>query len=227
MQPIKRPNLPEQVEKEVKSLIFANNLKLGDKLPSEEELAKQLQVGRRSVREALRSLQTMGFIEIKHGRGAFVSGGRLDDYLELLAESINFRLHEEEPTLLQLLEIRKLLEAGIASLSATRATPQNLRTMEETLSQQKEAIRTGDLDFFNVADLDFHNAIVKGSQNAVLTAVYNAFSNLMLESRRRTNRIPGLAEESLKDHQKVYLAIKSGNKKLAHSSVFIHIDKAE
>ena len=128
---------------------------------------------------------------------------------------------------MQLLEVRKLLEAEIASLSAARATPQDLKAMEKALQQQKRAIKSKDLEFFNVADLDFHNAIVKGSQNDILTAVYNAFSNLMLESRRRTNKIPGVAEGSLKDHQEIFSAIKSGNGKLAHRSMFTHIDKIE
>lgn len=227
LQPVKRPKLSEQVEREIKALIFRNKFKAGEKLPSEEELAEQLQVGRRSVREALQSLQTMGFIEIKHGKGAFVSQIRLDNYIESLAESINFRLHEEKTALFQLLEIRKLLEAGIASLSATRATSQDLKAMEEALHEQNKAIKMKNLEAFNVADLDFHNTVVKGSQNDILAAVYDAFSNLMLESRRRTNKIPGVAEKSLKDHQKIFLAIKSGNRKLAHRNMFTHIDKIE
>lgn len=227
LQPIKKPKLSEQVEGQIKALIFANKLKVGEKLPSEEKLAEQLQVGRRSVREALRSLQTMGFIEIKHGKGAFVSGIKFDNYLESLAESISFKLHEEKIALLQLLEIRKLLEAGIASLSAARATSQDLKAMEKALYRQKEAIKAKDLELFNIADLDFHDPIVKGSQNDILVAVYNALSNLMLESRRRTNKIPGVAEESLKDHQNIFLAIKSGNEKLAFHSMVIHLDKTE
>ena len=227
LQPIKRLKLTEQVEKEIKSLIFHNKLEVGEKLPSEQELAEQLQVGRRSVREALQSLQRMGLIEIHHGKGAFISQPKLDNYLELLAESINFRLLGEKAALLQLLEVRKLLGAGIASLSATRATSQDLKAMEKALHQQKKAIKTKNSELFNVADLDFHNAVVKGSQNDILTAVYSALSNLMLESRRRTNKIPGVAEESLKDHQKIFLAIKSGNGKLAHHDMFTHIDKTE
>jgi len=225
LQPIKRPKLSEQVERELKALIFGNKLRAGEKLPSEEELAEQLQVGRRSVREALQSLQTMGFIEIKHGKGAFVSQIRLDNYLESLAESINFRLQEEKTALLQLLEVRKLLEAGIASLSATRATLQDLKAMEKALHQQNKAIKMKNLEAFNVADLDFHNAVVKGSKNDILIVVYNALSNLMLESRRKTNEIPGVAEGSLKDHQKIFLAIKSGNGKLAHHNMFTHIEE--
>ncbi len=227
LQPVKRPKLSEQVEKEVKALISYNKLRIGDKLASEEELSKQLQVGRRSVREALRSLQKMGFIEIEHGKGAFVSQPKLDNYLELLAESINFRLHGEKTALLQLLEVRKLLEAGIASLSATRATPQDFKAMERALDKQKKAIKVKDSETFSVADLDFHNAVVKGSENDILVAVYYAFSNLMMESRRRTNKIPGVAEEGLKDHQKIFSAIKSGNGKLAHRYMFIHIEGIE
>lgn len=227
LQPIATSKLSEQVEKQIKTLILTNKLKVGERLPSERELAQQLQVGQRSIREALHLLQTLGFIEIQHGKGAFVTGMRLDNYLESLAESISFRLHKEKTALLQLLEVRKLLEAGIASLATNRATPQDIRIMEKALSRQKEAIQKQDVEVFNIADLDFHYAVVKASQNDILVATYNALSNLMLESIRKTNQLPGAAKESLKHHQNIFLAIKSGNEKLAYRSIFIHIDKIE
>ncbi len=227
LQPIKRLKLVEQVEKEIKTLIFSKKLKVGEALPPERELAQQLQVGQRSIREALRSLQTLRLIEIRHGRGAFVTGAKLDSYLKLLAESVNLILNEEKTALVQLLEVRKLLEAGIASLAASRATTQDIRNMEKTLRRQKEAIQIQDLELYNAGDLDFHYAVVKASQNEILAAVYDAFSDLMLESRRKTNEIPGVAEDSLKDHRNVFLAIKRGNGKSAQSSMFAHIAKTE
>ena len=81
------------------------------------------------------------------------------------------------------------------------------------------------MGLFNVADLDFHNSVVKGSQNDILGAFYDALSNLMLESRRRTNKIPGVAKGSLEDHQRIFLAIKSGNRDLAHRTMFTHIEE--
>lgn len=84
-----------------------------------------------------------------------------------------------------------------------------------------------ELEVFNTTDLDFYYAVVKASQNNILVVVYNALSNLMLESRRKTTQIPGVAEENLKGHQSVFLAIKLSNEKLAHRSMFIHIDTTE
>ncbi len=73
LQPINRPKLSHQIEEEIRALIFTKKLKVGQMLPSEEEMARQLQVGRRSVREASQSLEKMGLIEIHHGKGAFVT----------------------------------------------------------------------------------------------------------------------------------------------------------
>ena len=68
---------------------------------------------------------------------------------------------------------------------------------------------------------------VRGCKNSILEAVYNAFSNLMLKSRQRTNQIPGVAESSLKDHQEIFLAVKSGNAKQAYRYMLIHMNKTE
>ncbi len=92
---------------------------------------------------------------------------------------------------------------------------------------QEKAIKRKDSEAFDVSDLNFHNSIVEGSQNDILSTVYNAFSNLMLKSRRRTNKIAGVAQESLEDHQKLSLAIKSDNRNLAHQAMFTNIDKIE
>lgn len=227
LQPIKRPRLWQQVEEQIKALIFTNKLRIGDMLPSEEELAQKLQVGRRSVREALHSLQKMGIVEIRQGKGAFFTGAKLDGYLESLATSISFRLHEEKTALLQLLEVRKILEAEVASLSTSRTSNEDLRIMEENLARQRQAIKMGDLELFNSADLDFHNGLVKGCKNSILEAVYNALSNLMLKSRQKTNQIPGVAERSLKDHQDIFLAVRSGNAKKAYRCMLVHMNKTE
>jgi len=141
LKPIKRQKVWQQVEKQIKDLIINNKLKIGDKLPSEKELAEKLKVGRRSVREALHSLQKMGMIEIVQGKGSFLTAAKVDAYLETLATSISLRLLEEKDTLWELMEVRKILEAEVAFLSAERSSSQDLRLMRLSLNRQEEGIR--------------------------------------------------------------------------------------
>jgi len=208
LKPIKRQKVWQQVEKQIKDLIINNKLKIGDKLPSEKELAEKLKVGRRSVREALHSLQKMGMIEIVQGKGSFLTAAKVDAYLETLATSISLRLLEEKDTLWELMEVRKILEAEVAFLSAERSSSQDLR-------------------LFNKGDLDFHNAIVRGCKNSILESIYSNLSTLMLDSRILTNKIPGVPEKSLKDHMNIYLAIKAKDPKKARNFMINHIRETE
>ena len=227
LKPIKRQKVWQQVEKQIKDLIINNKLKIGDKLPSEKELAEKLKVGRRSVREALHSLQKMGMIQIVQGKGSFLTAAKVDTYLETLATSISLKLLEEKDTLWELMEVRKILEAEVAFLSAERSSSQDLRLMRLSLNRQEEGIRRKNLELFNKGDLDFHNAIFRGCKNSILESIYSNLSTLMLDSRILTNKIPGVPEKSLKDHMNIYLAIKAKDPKKARNFMINHIRETE
>ena len=165
-------------------------------------------------------------ISIQPGKGAFDAKVNLEAYMESLVQSIGIRLNSDKETLLQLLEVRKLLEAGVASMCASRADSRDVEAMEEPLAEQERALASGDLELFSIGDLLFHEALVKASQNHILENLYVALSKLMLESRRMTNRLPGVAEESLKAHQEIFLAVRGRDEELAHLAMTKHIDSA-
>lgn len=227
LNPIRRPKLREHVEEKIKKLILTDKLKVGDKLPSEKKLAEKMQVGRRSVREALQSLQNMGVIKVQHGKGSFFTGIDIESYLGSLATFMQLRVHLEEDALFELLEVRKILEAEVASLAAQKASEEDFRVMIRNIAVQRQAIQKKDIEDFSRADLDFHSRIIKGCKNNILETIYNSFSSLMLQSRRKTNELPGVAEENLKDHQDIFWAIKSRNAREAHHFMVTHINKTE
>ncbi len=224
---ITKPKLPEQIENELTSLIYNKDLKLGQRLPSVKTLAKQFGVGERSIREALKSLQKIGLIEIHHGKGVFVAKTGIDDYLKELTESLNFKLGEQDSSIVQLFEVRKFLEAGTASLAAARATLQDIGIMEEVLFRQEKATQINDLEMVNNSDLNLHLAIANAAKNIVLLHTYNALSNLVLESRRIGNQMPGAVKTSLREHRAIFSAIKSKNEELAYQCMFSHINSVQ
>jgi len=141
-------------KKQIKQLISGGELKPGDKLLSERELADKLQVSRVSVREAIRSLEMLGFIEIRHGEGTFVRDTNADDVIRPLA----MFLAMERGSLLDMFEVRRIFEAATSALAAERATSKDLQNIKEWLDLMKGSENTHDAV---ENDLRFHFAIAR------------------------------------------------------------------
>ncbi len=120
LRPIKKTRLYEGVVSQIEHLIRTKKLSPGDRLPSERELATTLGIGRASVREALRTLDSTGLIDVRSGQGAFLRNLSVDPYLASIRESLSFLLDVREETLLELWEVRQGLEEQIASHAAGR-----------------------------------------------------------------------------------------------------------
>src|SRR5437773_7539423 len=139
LEPVKSIRIYEDIVRQVKALIADGRLNSGDRLPPERELAERFRVSRTSVREALRSLQSRGLIEIRAGEGAFVRDISVDTLIEPLALVI--LPHREAVG--ELFEARRLLEPAIAALAARRATPDEIAEMERILEEQSKEVVQG------------------------------------------------------------------------------------
>ncbi|MFC1491196.1 FadR/GntR family transcriptional regulator, partial [Nitrospinota bacterium] len=129
LRPVKRTRLYEDVVAQIEHLIRTKKLCPGDQLPSERELAATLGIGRASVREALRTLDSTGLIEVRSGQGAFLRNISVDPYLTSLRESLSFLLDVRDETLLELWEVRQGLEEQVASLAAQRRTDEDVEKL--------------------------------------------------------------------------------------------------
>ena len=125
VEPIKSTRIYEEIVRQVKALIAEGRLKSGDQLPPERDLAAQFKVSRTSVREALRTLESLGLIEIRPGEGTFVREVSVESLIEPLAHVI---LSQRE-AVGELFEARRLLEPALAGLAARRATQDDLHEM--------------------------------------------------------------------------------------------------
>lgn len=175
----------------------------GDRIPSITQLAKEMQVGTGSIREALRSLQTINMVKIEHGSGVYVTGTRPS--VELPSHFQNIK----DGTLLALAETRRILEPELAFLAAERGTDEELIEIEGLARQMKEESQRGN----EIAELDvaFHRKIAEAARNPVVLQMLDGVSGLLLQLRRAIVSDPNALLRSLRYHALIAEGLRSRN----------------
>lgn len=219
-QEVKKIRISDTVVEQIIALIESGKLKSGDQLPGERELVEQFRVGRATVREALRILESQGVIAVRPGKGAFVTG----DVASLTGhEAIMLWLREHSDEILDLLEIREALERRAAYLAARRADGKLIMEMQERLREAERCVDEGDYNRLGHVDHQFHRLLAKASGNPILSQIIDAVSEFMLSPRRSIQRLPGRGKISLEEHRAILNAIKEGQPEAAEQAVVAHI----
>ena len=188
----------------------------GARLPSIARLAKGLEVSTASVREALRSLQSMGMVKIEHGRGVFVCETRPSTDLAVHFQDVGIGL------IVGLAETRRILEPEVAALAAERGTDAELAELERLAKTMEEQARLG-LDFVD-PDLQFHRLIAQAARNPVLFQLMESVNDLFLESRRLTSQEPGMTERAVRYHLLIADALRNRNVVQARLLMLAHMN---
>jgi GntR family transcriptional regulator, transcriptional repressor for pyruvate dehydrogenase complex len=220
-EPFEKDVLPRKISARLLSLIKEKQLRPGDKLPPERELAAMMQVSRPSLREALQALSIMNIIEIRQGDGTYVTS--LEP--ELLAEPLDFIFSLNDSTLLKLFEARKIVEVGIVALAAQRISAAEIEELETCLEKSLRA--TDDPKAFLKTDLELHKRIMTAAQNPLLSRFMDSISQLGLVSRSRTTEIPGLTRQSAEDHRAIVAALKAHDPEAARQAMLQHLNNVE
>ena len=164
--PIKQERLSVKIANQIKTLIIEGELKPGDPLPPERELMGQLNVSRPSIREALKALVGMGFLETSKGNRTIVkslaSGTILDPLHQLLKDDITI--------VFQLIEVRKAIEAWNAYYAAKRATMEDIAHIEAQVESMRAKLKADDFSL-EKEDADFHLAISEATHNKIQTHI--------------------------------------------------------
>lgn len=223
---IKTKKIYEEVAEAIFDMIKTGALKPGDKLDSVQQLAEKFQVGRAAIREALTALKAMGLIELKHGEGTYVR--EFDPTVLTFPLSVAVLMNKED--IWHLLEVRKLLEAGAASLAAHKRTEQDLNAMEQALHEMQEGIGNDELG--EKADLAFHMAVAVASHNPILVSLMNSVSEMLIETMRETRRIwlfskQTTTEKLLQEHTNIFEAIQEKNAEAARERMLQHLTNVE
>ncbi|MBI4640016.1 MAG: FadR family transcriptional regulator [Candidatus Tectomicrobia bacterium] len=218
---VKKTRIYEEVVTQIRELIREGRLKAGDKLPPERELAETFRVSRTSVREAIRALETQGFVISRPGAGTFISADRIEAIIQPMA-SLLFQGRDE---LADIFEMRRLIEPHIASLAADRATSDDLTQMRETLEEQKLQINRGETGV--EADTNFHLAIAQATQNRALFRLVSAIVDILSQSREKSLQVPNRPQKSLASHHEILTAIERHNPEKAREAMQRHIEEVE
>jgi GntR family transcriptional regulator, transcriptional repressor for pyruvate dehydrogenase complex len=221
VEPINSPRIYEEIVRQIRTLISEGKLKSGDRLPPERDLAERFRVSRASVREALRSLESTGLIEIRLGEGTFVREISVDSLIEPLALVI---LTQRE-AVGELFEARRLLEPPIAGLAARRSTKEEIQEMERILEVQGKEVAAGGTGL--AQDAAFHAAIASSTNNRAITRIVHAVIDLLTQSREESLQIAGRPTRSHQDHLRILEAIRGRRSEVARRAMLDHVVAVE
>jgi len=209
--------LYESVMEQIMNLLKNKELKPGDQLPSERELAEKFSISRGSLREAFRVLESRGLIKSKPGGGRFIRELKKDTIIN--AENIILSL--EKSSILELLEAREMFEVKIAEVAAQRAIQEDIELIKKSLSNAKKEEKLDDKEMKR--DTEFHIAVARASHNFVFINILKLHLDLLRETRGKTWQISGRKKEQQQEHQNIFKAIKEHNSKKASETMLKHL----
>ena len=212
----------EQVVAHVRHLIEQGALRPGDRLPAERDLAAHVGVSRPTVRAGLRALAAIGVVQSRHGSGTYIPDGPPSlgtDALSFLAALHGFTRDE-------MYEARRILEVGAAGLAAERATPDQIATIAEEVTNLFAAM--ADPQVFLVHDINFHRAVAAASGNPIVASLVEMVSALYYERRRDT--AARASDRDMRDaaemHRRIYQAIRAHDADEARRAMQTHLMQA-
>lgn len=191
----------------------------GDRLPSERKLVEQLKVGRTSVREAIRRLETMGLVESRQGLGTFVK----DPSSEVIQTSLLPHALANKETLEKLFDLREIIEVEAAARAARRASADQIATMKKWLQTVETNIAREDAAGLIVADVEFHRQIIIATGNDILVKLMDSIVDLLREMRYDSTHIPDLLPQIVSGHRAIMAAIEAHDAEAARQAMHDHL----
>lgn len=223
---IKPQKLYEQVANTIEQKIIGKELLPGDKLDSVEQLAKNFEVGRSAIREALTSLQARGIIEIRQGEGTYVRKITAEDITLNVPHYATF----SEQDLKHIFEVRKILELGVIENAATRRTEAQLQQMQQAIEHMQKGLL--DTEASSFADMQFHATIADSANNPLLVSMLQNVSIPIATQIKHTRDL--LVQSNTKalmqlhdEHVAIYEAVKLGEPISARKAMERHLRTVE
>ncbi len=215
---VRKDKVYDQVARKLEQFIV-EELKPGDKLPSERELAQSCKVSRSSIRDAIRRLELMGLVEPRQGAGTIVCQRTPD----ALVNPLTAILMRQRKYVAELLDVRLMIEPAIAARAAEYITPEQLARVEEILRRQVEKVAHHESAIEE--DSQMHYAIAEAASNSVLLHVLDVLMDLLRESRERNMQVEGRPEKSVEGHKRIFTALCRGDAKAAEAAMRRHLEE--
>ncbi|MBV9617414.1 MAG: FadR family transcriptional regulator [Ktedonobacteraceae bacterium] len=218
--PIQPVKVFERVAEQIEKRILDGELRVGDRLPTERELAEQFRVSRTAVREAMKILAQKGLVDMRPGRGTIV----IDGAREAMENSIGLLMKMkvgEVGSSDNLVEVRTILETEIAALAAARATEKEIAAMREAIRIMDESL--DDADEFIAADNGFHEALAQATQNALILTLLNSIVSLLSEQRKQIFTVEGGPQRGQLHHRRILESVIRRDPASARAAMRAHL----
>jgi len=221
MEPIKKIRLSDSVINAIKKKIAKDNFQPGDKFYSENELSRQLQVSRSSIREAIRILEATGYVTVKQGKGIFVT----DFDSQNLKPFISW-LKSNEQHIFDHFEIRLIIEPKAAAIAAQKADTDDIRKIEEVLAEFDLHAERKEITEIIKTDRIFHRLIAKSTKNSTLYVLINSLTTSLPKGWISSLHTPGRIDKTTHEHRDILKAITAKDNERAEGAMIRHLENA-
>jgi DNA-binding FadR family transcriptional regulator len=214
--------LTDEAIERIKDMIVSGELRAGDRLPKEADLAERLGLSRNSLREAVKALSLIRVLDVRQGDGTYVTSLQPEVLLDTMGFVVD--LHRDD-SVLHLLEVRRLLEPPATGMAATKMTDAEIAELRAVL---EPIDATTGLEELIAADLEFHRRIAAGSGNPVLATLIESLSAPTLRARvGRGLTQDGATARTHEQHEAILLAIVNRQPEVAEAWAAVHIAGVE
>ena len=217
----------DEVVGQIEALILEGVLRPGDRLPGERDLARQFEVSRPILRDALKALEMRGLLTTRHGGGTHVA----DVIGQVFSKPVMELISTHRKAAADYLEYRREIEGVAAEYAARRATPDNLALLDRIMARMEEAHGSGDFQHEADIDVEFHNAVGECAHNIILLhtlrSCYRLLSDGVFQNRLLVFTLPGAREDLLAQHRAIHAAVKAGDPAAARKAAMDHITYVE
>jgi len=222
LKPLKRTDVTQLVVDRLRNLLEQRVLKPGSKLPPEPEMSKLLGISRPSLRQAYKALSILGVLRAVPGNGTYIS----DSTSKILSMPLTFLMLMKRISLDEIFEFRMMLEAGLASLAATRASGSEVRAMTSQIETMTANLDDDKKDEYLVAEYEFHNCIARAAHNSLLLEIISIVGGLLWETRKALVNVVPDRQKDLEEHRAILAAISGRDPEAAADAMRCHLGSA-
>jgi GntR family transcriptional repressor for pyruvate dehydrogenase complex len=219
----RQPRLSERVADMLLETILSDDLKPGDRLPSERELGDQFGVSRTVIREAVGALVAKGVLDVKSGSGLHVA----ERSASAMTESMSLFLRASSVAFENVHAVRRVIEVHIAGLAAENRTDADLVEMKASCAAMERAIDGRDVENAAILDLEFHRTIARSTQNQLFLALMDSIGQSLIDLRRQNLSTEGNAMHTRALHRQILDAVAAGDPERAREAMSAHLDYVE
>jgi GntR family transcriptional repressor for pyruvate dehydrogenase complex len=211
----------EDVVAQIRAFIKDGRLKQGDQLPTERDLSVTFKVSRATIREAIRTLESMKLVQSRQGAGTYVLTSNEENLIQPLAAA----LFHEKDNIYDIFYVRKIIEPHVAELAANNATPEEINRLAAIIIEHEESVVHGKSGV--KFDTAFHGLLGRMSKNSVLERLLSALNDLLEQTRDEYLQDDERAKKSILGHHKVFTAVKNRDCSAALRAMYRHLKEVE